>query len=392
MNSIDKLIVELCPNGVPFLPISKLCTTFSGGFIKKTKQDDEYEYPVYNGGAGPTGYYNEFNSPADSIAISGRGSIGFVNWVSTKFWAGNSCHVVKSNVSELSNKYLYYYLKHNEQNLIALKNTGSIPALNLGPLVSFLVAVPPKEIQNEIVNILDKFSELETGIEQELEAELEARKKQYSYYRFKLVDNNKSKTVKLKDITEATFWIMPSTPTYDEQEGVAYITSKNLSKGIIDYKGSKRISHKSFDEITKNRPIKEDDLLIGMIGTIGEIARVRKSDLPFYGQNMYLVRFNQELIDINYFLHYFDSELMKDYFNSIKNNSAQGYLKAEHIDNILIPLPSLSKQKEIARVLDIYSDLINNINIGIQAELIARRQQYEYYRDKLLTFKELESA
>jgi type I restriction enzyme S subunit len=83
---------------------------------------------------------------------------------------------------------------------------------------------------------------------------------------------------------------------------------------------------------------------------------------------------------------------MKDYFNSIKNNSAQGYLKAEHIDNILIPLPTLSKQKEIAKALNIYSDLINNTEIGIPAELIARRQQSEYYRDKLLTFKELESA
>ncbi len=388
MNKIEKLIEELCPTGVPFLPISELCTTFSGGFIKKTKQDVNFEYPVYNGGVGPTGYYNKFNSPADSIAISGRGSIGFVNWVSTKFWAGNSCHVVKSNVSKLSNKYLYYYLKHSEQNLMALKNTGSIPALNLGPLISFLIPVPPIEIQKEIVAILDKFSELE----KELEKELEARKKQYSFYRFKLVDDNKSKTVKLKDITEATFWIMPSTPTYDELEGIPYITSKNLSKGKIDYKGSKRISQKSYDEIAKNRPIKQDDLLIGMIGTIGDIARVEKEDLPFYGQNMYLIRFNQEIIDINYFLHYFDSELMKDYFDSIKNNSAQGYLKAEHIDEIQIPLPDLNKQKEIATTLDKYSDLINSISIGLPAELLARRQQYEYYREQLLTFKELESV
>jgi type I restriction enzyme S subunit len=185
---------------------------------------------------------------------------------------------------------------------------------------------------------------------------------------------------------------MPSTPVYDESESIAYITSKNLSKGSIDYKGSKKISKESYVEITKNRPIKEDDLLIGMIGTIGEIARVKKTDLPFYGQNMYLVRFDQSEIDIKYFLHYFDSELMKDYFNSIKNNSAQGYLKAENIDEILIPLPSLSKQKEIAAVLDKYSDLINNISVGLPAEMVARRKQYEYYRDMLLTFKELESA
>jgi type I restriction enzyme S subunit len=83
---------------------------------------------------------------------------------------------------------------------------------------------------------------------------------------------------------------------------------------------------------------------------------------------------------------------MKDYFNSIKNNSAQGYLKAEHIDEIQIPLPSLTKQKEIAGVLDTYSDLVNDIAIGLPAELIARRKQYDHYRGKLLTFKELESV
>jgi type I restriction enzyme S subunit len=129
-----------------------------------------------------------------------------------------------------------------------------------------------------------------------------------------------------------------------------------------------------------------------MIGTIGEIARVKKSDLPFYGQNMYLVRFDQKQIDINYFLHYFDSELMKDYFQSVKNNSAQGYLKAEHIEEIQIPLPALTKQKEIAGILNTYSALINDIAIGLPAELEARRQQYEYYRNELLTFKELDVA
>jgi type I restriction enzyme S subunit len=83
---------------------------------------------------------------------------------------------------------------------------------------------------------------------------------------------------------------------------------------------------------------------------------------------------------------------MKDYFHSIKNNSAQGYLKAQHIENISIPLPILSKQKEIANVLDNYSALINNINTGLPAEIRARRQQYEYYRDSLLTFASLETA
>ena len=193
MSKIDDLLAKMCPKGVIRLPISDLCTTFSGGFIKKTKQDISFEFPVYNGGAEPTGFYEEFNSPADSIAISGRGSIGFVNWVSTKFWAGNSCHVVQANKMELNNKFLYYYLKHHEVDLRALKNTGSIPALNLGPLLKFLIPLPPLEIQKEIVAILDKFTELEA----ELEAELEVRKIQYRRYLERLT-TQESNTTDLK--------------------------------------------------------------------------------------------------------------------------------------------------------------------------------------------------
>lgn len=104
---------------------------------------------------------------------------------------------------------------------------------------------------------------------------------------------------------------------------------------------------------------------------------------------MYLIRLDQEKIDIGYFLHFFDSKKMKIYFNSIKNSSSQGYLKAGQIDSIKIPLPPLKKQIQIAKVLDKFDALVNDISIGLPAEIKARRQQYEYYREQLLTFKEL---
>lgn len=133
-----------------------------------------------------------------------------------------------------------------------------------------------------------------------------------------------------------------------------------------------------------------------MIGTIGEVARVKKSDLDFYGQNMYLLRLDQEKINVSYFLHFFDSKKMKMYFNWIKNASSQGYLKAWQIESIKIPIPykngqpDIEKQQEIVAVLDKFDALTNDISIGLPAEIEARRQQYEYYREKLLTFTPLE--
>jgi restriction endonuclease S subunit len=183
MSTIDQLLAKHCPNGVEYFALSEVCSTFSGGFIKKTKQDATFTYPVYNGGAEPTGMYSDFNSEANSIAISARGSIGFVNWVEQKFWAGNSCHVVLSKSKDLENRYVYFYLKHHEFDLYALRNVGSIPALNLGPLLKFRIPIPHIDVQLEIIRILEEF----TALEKELEKELIARRKQLQFYRNQLL-------------------------------------------------------------------------------------------------------------------------------------------------------------------------------------------------------------
>lgn len=200
----------------------------------------------------------------------------------------------------------------------------------------------------------------------------------------KLLKGQKVEWKKLEDVVLDKFWIMPATPNFDERGEIPYITSKNIKGGNIDFNKSKLINRSDFLEISRNRPILKDDILISMIGTIGEVARVKQSDLDFYGQNMYLIRLNQDIIDIFFFLHYFDSPLMKNYFFSIKNNSGQGYLKSNHIEKIQIPIPSLSIQREIAKTLDTFTALTAELT----AELTMREKQYHYYLDKLLTFSD----
>jgi type I restriction enzyme S subunit len=167
--------------------LGNVCRTFSGDFVKKTKQDDNFLFPVFNGGSSHTGFYNESNSPADSITISARGSIGTVNWVGVPFWAGNSCHVVSPDSSKLNNRYLYHYLKHNEPALKRLKAVGTIPALNLKPLLGFEIPIPSLDAQADIVNKLDLFDALINDLSNGLPAELAARRKQYDYYRNNLL-------------------------------------------------------------------------------------------------------------------------------------------------------------------------------------------------------------
>ena len=197
----------------------------------------------------------------------------------------------------------------------------------------------------------------------------------------------------LVSLLQDRFWIMPSTPEFIENGEVPYITSKNIKGGYISFEKSKYISKEDYIKLSKNRPILSGDILISMIGTIGEVAEVKEKDLYFYGQNMYLIRLNKSIISAGFFLHYFKSPQMKKYFSAVKNNSGQGYLKANNIENILIPIPcqdnkekSLKIQAEIVRILDKFDTLINSISDGLPREIKLRQQQYEYYRDMLFNF------
>ena len=199
----------------------------------------------------------------------------------------------------------------------------------------------------------------------------------------KLLDGVEVEWTTIEEIIIDKFWIMPATPKFNEDAEIPYITSKNIKGGHISFEKVKFISRLDYIELSRNRPILAGDILISMIGTIGEIAIVKDTDLDFYGQNMYLIRLNNKLINSNFFLHFFDSPTMKSHFNSVKNNSGQGYLKAKDIENLLIPIPPLHIQEEIVRTLDTFTELIKELI----KELTARKKQYEYYRDKLLSFE-----
>lgn len=180
------------------------------------------------------------------------------------------------------------------------------------------------------------------------------------------------------DIKMDSFWLMPATPNYI-MSGVPYITSKNVKNNHIDFEDVKYISKDDFLSISLNRSIQKNDLLITMIGTIGEAAFVGDFT-EFYGQNLYLVRLNENIIDRKYYYYYLTSPRIKAGLISKKNASSQGYIKAGSIENLKVPVPPLEIQREIVRILDYFTLLTAELT----AELTARKKQYEFYRDELL--------
>ena len=184
MNKIERMLQELCPEGVEYLLLGKYIEIYTGVQFNKRDMSNVGTYPVLNGGINPSGFTERYNEEKDTITISqGGASAGYVNWMDCKFWAGAHCFVVKPNNSRLNNRYLYFLLKNSEQILMQSKHGAGIPGLNRDKVKKLIVPVPPLPIQEEIVRILDHFTELTA----ELQAELQARKEQYEYYRNKLL-------------------------------------------------------------------------------------------------------------------------------------------------------------------------------------------------------------
>lgn len=175
MSKLEKLIQQYCPDGVEYKRTEDLATTLIGEFVHKNKQREGAPYPVYNGGSSNTGFYDEYNREANCIIVSARGAnAGFVNKITTRFWSGNSCYTIIVNDKNLLWTFAYYWFKSNERRLLGEQQKGGIPAISKKQIEDFKIPVPPLPVQEEIVRVLDAFTELQ--------AELQKRKQQYNFY------------------------------------------------------------------------------------------------------------------------------------------------------------------------------------------------------------------
>lgn len=187
MEKIKQMIDRLCPNGIEYSKLGDVCDIKTGKGITKKDAENAGDYPIISGGVTPMGYFHLFNREPNVVTVSRVGAnAGWVGYMTEKFYLNDKCFSVIPNVvntNKINPKYLYYYLKQNESTLTSLQSEGGVPTINTQKVGSIDLPLPPMEIQNRIVEVLDKM----TSLTAELEAELEARKQQYEYYRNKLL-------------------------------------------------------------------------------------------------------------------------------------------------------------------------------------------------------------
>lgn len=386
-NKIEKLISELCPDGVEFFEFGKLCNSLRKGTLKTGELSDKGKYPVINSGRSWYGRYDEYNNNGDSIAIAARGEYaGFINYIDEKFWAGGLCYPYSSKDKNTAiTKFIFYYLKEKQEYIReTLVARGSIPAINKSDVDKIKIPVPPLPIQQEIVKILDNFTELEA----ELEAELGARKKQYECYRDDML--NFGDEVEFKELHEVFDIKNGYTPSKANREYWTNGTVPWFRMEDIRLNGrvlSDSIQHVSINAVKRGGLLPANSIIISTTATIGEHAIITK---PFLiNQQLTAISTNKKYVNkINPKFVFYYSWIIGKMCKSSVSSGGFAIINTTKFKKFKIPIPPLSEQERIVSILDKFDALVNDISIGLPAELKARRQQYEYYRNKLLTFPE----
>jgi len=367
MSYLDKLLEGV---EVEWKTLGEVTTITIGEFVHQKNQDEAAEYPVFNGGTGPTGYYEKYNNIGNKIIVSARGAnAGFVNRMSKPYWAGNSCYSIGINDdADLNWFFVYYFLKKNENNLISCQQKGSIPSVSKGQIEKLLIPIPPLAVQKEIVRILDTFTELTAELIAELIAELTARKKQYNYYREQLlnfepqINTDKHRLVEWKTLGEVL----------TIKNGKDY---KRYKYGSIPVYGSGGIMT-YIDTSVFNKP----SVLIPRKGSLGNLFYV---DVPFWTvDTIFWTDINTTIINPRFVYFYLQTQNLEEL------NMAGGVpsLTQTILNKIAIPVPSLEEQARIVSILDKFDVLTASISEGLPREIELRKKQYEYYRDLLLRF------
>jgi type I restriction enzyme S subunit len=339
------------------------------------------------------------------VTIPWGGTVKGMKYYKGKFVTADNRIATSADLSVLNNKYLYYIFQYYSDTIQSYYRGAGIQHPSMNDVLHLEIPVPPLPIQEEIVRILDRFAEYAA----ELQAELQARKEQYEYYRNRLLSFNPSASgsgIDDVDKNDVTGWVGHS---YDicwktmgeicsfkygytdkaKDEGTArYIRITDINEdGYLSPKDKKYVD---LADDNKQYMAKKGDLLMARTGaTFGKTLYVDSEEPAIYASFLIKITFNTDEIMNRFYWHYSKSKFYWLQANKLVSTGGQPQFNANALAQLVIPIPPLSEQQRIVSILDRFESLVNDLTAGLPAEIEARRQQYEYYRNQLLTFKRL---
>ena len=372
MNILEE--IQNCP--VEWKELGEVALLKRGKTItSKTATDGPY--PVISGGQKPAYFHGEFNREGETITVAGSGAYaGFVMYWDEPIFVSDAFSIEPLE-GALIPKFLYHYLLEKQEILFSLKKGSGVPHVYPKDVAKILIPIPPLEIQEKIVQILDKFTEYVT--------ELTSRKKQYSFYRDKLLSfEDEVYQVEWKKLEEVAKFNYGYTDKAKDTGDIRFIRITDIDEnGYLKSNDKKYIS---LTEESRNYLVRHGDLLMARTGaTYGKTLFIDTDEASAYAS--FLIKITpSEKLNSRYYWHFSKSTLYWKQANNFVSKAGQPQFNANSLKNIRIPVPSLGIQSRIVQVLDNFDTVCNDLNIGLPKEIELRQKQYEYFREKLLTF------
>lgn len=354
--------------------------------------------PVISGGQTPAYYNSEYNRDGETITVAGSGAYaGFIMYWNVPIFVSDAFSV-KPDLALLNTRYVFHFLLNNQAWIHNLQKGSGVPHVYPKDLAQLKIPIPcpgnPQksvEIQKEIVRILDTFTERTEILINELTTELEAHKKQYNYYREKLLSFDKKTVLHLP---------MGHETVGGFQRGKRFVRDDMTNTGVpcihygemYTHYGAWASESKSFlsEELVENKKLRvaqNGDVVIVAAGETIEDLGKGTAWLGDEGVVIHDACFSYKSILNSKFVAYFTRT--KQYHDQIKKHISSGKISAIHskgLEQVLIPIPTPEEQERIVAILDKFDSLTTLISEALPKEITLRKKQYEYYRDLLLSF------
>lgn len=406
LNYIEKLVAELCPEGVEYKALGDFSLLIRGQGMPKSDFSDTGIGAIHYGqvytryGIWTKDVISYVSSEtARNLVHVNHGDLIITNTsenledvCKSVAYLGEDYIVTGGHATVISQhgqnaKYLSYYFASLEFQKNKKKYAFGTKVIEVSSknLAKILIPVPPLEVQNAIVDILDKFTELEA----ELEAELAARRAQYEYYRKLLLENITNRVsverVELSEIFDISNGYTPkkSVSSYWDDGNVPWFRMEDIRRNGRVLSESLIKVHES--AVKKSGLFPENSIIVATSATIGEHALIK---IPFLCNQRFTALILKEKyinkLDRKFLFYY--CFVLDEWCRNNTTQSSFASVDMKGFRKFVFPVPSLTEQERIVKILDKFDALVNDISSGLPAEIEARRKQYEYYRDRLLTF------
>lgn len=395
MSKLDELIQELCPDGVEFRKLGEI-SQYCKGRIDASTVDKTCYVGVENLLQNKQGKTLSSAVPTTGQVIAfsfGDILIGNIRPYLKKIWladcnGGTNGDVLAIHITDsgMLPEFLYYVLSSDSffHYDMQYAKGSKMPRGSKEAVLQYITPVPPLSVQREIVHILDNFTELTA----ELTAEITARKQQYAYYRDKLLTPRTDyRHVKIIDMLKQPITDGPHTTPELMEYGIPFLSVEAVFDGKIHFEKRRGNITPEFDAecCKKYKPQKHDIFMVKSGSTTGKVGYVDTDERFNIWSPLAAMRVNSENSS-RYLFHLLQSKMVQQQVVAKASHGSQPNLSMRALEQFDVVIPPLDIQLRLANVLDNFDAICTDLNIGLPAEIEARQKQYEYYRDKLLTF------